>query len=226
MRFALVVGIAVALLLFAVGPSRPAAPTDTSDAAFARSLVAAINSKGVARRLALVHSKSLSCVHADGDSIFSDMFARQMKRRVPADFKWMITAVKQDEPALFSDLFDYPVPPTHRLQLDFTTGPSSSTSLIVQVAREGSRWREVLGCPKPEAIVAMRAARQARRAESDRARLLAGRVPPALRDSLLKLFAKGRRADAYRRYMESSGENLATAKEVVDVLADKAKLPR
>ena len=226
MRFAIVVGSAIVSLIFVTAPSRSAAPTETSDAAFARSLVAAINSKDVARRLALVHSKSQTCAHADGDSIFYDMFARQSKRRIPANFKWMITPVKQGEASLFSDLFDYPVTPTHRLQLDFTTGPSSSTSLVVQVAREGNRWREVLGCPKPEAIAAIRAARDARRAESARARLLAGRVSPALRDSLLKLFAKGRRADAYRKYMQSTGENLATAKEVVDLLADKAKLPR
>jgi hypothetical protein len=72
----------------------------------------------------------------------------------------------------------------------------------------------------------MQAARQARMKESERARILAERISPQLRDSVLQLFRAGRRIEAYRKYAEAAHEDLATAKEVVDLLADRARLPR
>jgi hypothetical protein len=218
--------IALALLFFAPDFCLAAPSSDDSDRAFATSIVAAINSKELGRRTALLHSKSLPCVRGDNTSIFRDIVARQARRRVPAKFHWGIVPVKKGEAPLFAELFDYPIVPTHRLQLDFDTGPTSSTTLILQIAREGTRWREVVGCPKPGTVAAMQAARQARMKETERARELAERVSPQLRDSVLQLFRAGRRIEAYRKYSVAAHEDLATAKEVVDLLADKARLPR
>jgi len=204
----------------------PASPVDDPDRLFAASVVAAINNKDLGKRMALLHSKSLACVHADGDSIYRDMFVRQARRHVPPNFHWTITPVKKGEAPLFADLFQYPVAPTHLLQLDFDTGPTSSTTLVLQIAREGARWREIVGCPKPGTVAAMRAARQARRKESEHARALAAHVSPQLRDSVLTLFRAGHRIEAYQKYAAATGEDLATAKEVVDLLADRARLPR
>ena len=220
------VAVAIALSLLAPGFSPAAPPSDNSDQAFANSLVAAINSKSVPKRLALLHSRSLKCVRADGDSIYRDMFARQARRHVPRGFHWEVVPVAKGEGPLFAELFEYPVTPTHRLQLDFATGPTSSTTLVVQLAREGARWREVVGCPKPETVVAMRAAGQARLKEAERARMLAARVAPQLRDSILQLFRTGRRVEAYRKYAEAADVDLTTAKSVVDLLADRARIPR
>ena len=55
---------------------------------------------------------------------------------------------------MFAEQFDYPVRPTHLLQIDFATGSNSSTTLLLQVVREGQEWREVVPCPRPETIAA------------------------------------------------------------------------
>ncbi len=120
---------------------------------------------------------------------------------------------------MFADHLDYPVRPTHLLQLDFETGPNSSTALVMQIASEGGRWYEVAACPKPEAMAAAEAADVERARQAEKARALAERTAPDLKDAVVKLFKEGRRVEAFKRYAEASGEDLAMAKRVVELLA-------
>jgi hypothetical protein len=215
------------LLLAGIPPARAAAPDGASgDRLFVSGVVSAINSKSVEKRVALLHSQSLACVRADNDSIYRDLFARQARRHIPPTYRFTITAVKKGEPPPFADLFQYPVIPTHVLELTFDTGPTSSTTLVLQLAREKGAWREVVGCPKPGTAALMRVAREERLRESRHAQDLAARISPSLRDSIMTMFRNGRRIEAYQAYAASSGEDLATAKQVVDLLADRAHLPR
>lgn len=219
--------LGVAIALVASGPVRSAtAPSGDSDRRFVSDLVQAINSKSIERRIALLHSKSLVCVRADGDSIYHDMFERQARRHIPSNYRSKITPVASGAGPPFGDLFTYPVLPTHVLELTFDTGPSSNTTLVLQLAGEGGRWREVVGCAKPGAVAVMRSARAERRKGAQRAQQLAARMAPGLRDSILALFRRGRRVEAYQRYSKATGEDLATSKQVVDLIADRAHLPR
>ncbi|MGE5180171.1 MAG: hypothetical protein ACM3PF_13870 [Bacteroidota bacterium] len=218
-----------ALLTVGAGTSRGAAPGAApapADRAFVNAVVAAINSGSVERRIALLHTKSLACVRSDSASVYRDLFLRQAKRHIPAGYHFTIAAVNKGEAPPFSDLFRYPVAPTHTLDLTFDTGPGSSTTLVLLLARENDRWREVVGCMKPGTAAVMRSAREQRARDTRRAQDLAAHMAPALRDSVLLLFRQGRRIDAYQKYATESGQDLATAKEVVDILADRARLPR
>jgi hypothetical protein len=219
--------LGMALALVASGSAGSAtAPSGDSDRRFVSDLVQAFNSKSIEKRIALLHSKSLPCVRADGDSIYRDMFERQARRHVPSNYRSTITPVASGAAPPFGDLFTYPVRPTHVLELTFDTGPSSSTTIVIQLAREGGGWREVIGCAKPGTVAVMRSARAERRKEAQRAQQLAARMAPGLRDSILALFRGGRRVEAYQRYSKATGEDLATSKQVVDLIADRAHLPR
>jgi hypothetical protein len=224
-RFTATVACAAALLLAGPGVARGAAPAE-ADRAFVNAVVAAINSGSVDRRIALLHTKSLACVRSDSASVYRDMFLRQARRRIPSGYHFTIEAVNKGEAPPFSDLFRYPVAPTHTLDLTFDTGPGSSTTLVLLLARENDRWREVVGCLKPGTAAVMRAARAQRARDTQRAQGLAAHMAPALRDSVLTLFRQGHRIEAYQKYAGESGEDLTTAKEVVDILADRAHLPR
>lgn len=69
-----------------------------------------------------LHPDSLRCATADKDALLDEQFARQARRPVPANVTWRLTPAPPGQP-LFADKFDYPVRPTHRLQLDFSNGP-------------------------------------------------------------------------------------------------------
>ena len=206
-----------AALLFA-GPAAVAA-TDPQAQAFVEALVAAINSKDTAKRKALLHPDSLRCA-TDQDTLLDEQYARQARRAVPANVTWSLTPAPPGLP-LFADKFDYPVRPTHRLQLDFSTGPNRSTTMVLQVARHGGAWREVRACPKQETVAAARAASQARAQHREKVERLLKNISPKLKDEVVALLKDGKRIDAVRHYRAATGEDLVTAKSVVDAIEEE-----
>ena len=205
-----------AALLFA-GPAAAAA-TDPQAQAFVEALVAAINSKDTATRKALLHPDSLRCA-TDQDTLLDEQFARQARRAVPANVTWSLTPAPPGQP-LFADKFDYPVRPTHRLQLDFSTGANRSTTMVLQVARHGGAWRQVRACPKPETVAAAKAASQARARHREKVERLLKDLSPKIKDEVVALLKDGRRIDAIKAYRAASGEDLVTAKSVVDAIEE------
>jgi hypothetical protein len=214
--------VALALLVIAVGGAA-AAQTADDGAAFVKSLVEAINSKSVAQRKALLHPTSLPCAAGEAAPLFDQILARQMREPVPANPRWSMRALPADQPLMFADTFDYPVRPTHVLQIDVEQGPTRGRTFLLQVVRDGAAWREVLPCPKPETLVEARAAAQARAKQDERVRDLAAKTAPGLRDTVVKLYEDGQRVDAFNHYARVSGEDLATAKAVVELLAGKPR---
>jgi hypothetical protein len=212
--------IACASILTAVPPSaRGADPQGL----FVQDLVAAINSKSPERRRAMLHPRSLVCANAAAGSFQDEMFSRQAERGVPAGYTWTITPVPPKQPPMFADTFDYPIHPTHLLQIDYATGPTSSTTIVLQLVYDAKQWREVTGCPKPGAIEAAREAAKIRAQQLERVQALVASVSPSLRNAVLTLVKEGRRVGAITRYASETGEDLATAKAVVDRLAAQVR---
>jgi hypothetical protein len=116
---------------------------------------------------------------------------------------------------------DYPLRPSHQLQIDFDTGPYSATSVVMLIVRDGARWYEVLPCPRPDAIAGIQAI-EAKRAEQERKveSLVAGLADP-LRAEIVALARQGRRIDAIKKYRDATGQDLTTAKQVVDLLSPR-----
>jgi ribosomal protein L7/L12 len=195
------------------------AQTDPQAAAFVKSLVDAINSKSVERRKALIHPAALVCATPGSAAMTDDMLMRQARHVVPSGYKWTMTPVPKDQPPLFSGQFDYLVLPTHVLQIDFETGPNSSTGILLQVVREGNAWREVTACPKPETVAAAKQAAKARTEQEAKVRQLVRTMAPKTRAEIAILLKEGRRIEAIKSYRAASGEDLSTAKAVVDSIA-------
>jgi hypothetical protein len=189
--------------------------------AFARLFVDAVNSKSPERRLALLHPKSKACINAQTQPFYDWIFARQSKRAIPAKYKAAAEPLAGKQSLPSDGKSDYPLRPSHQLQIDFDTGPYSSTSIVLFIVRDGARWYEVLPCPRPEAISGIPAI-EAKRAEQERKveSLVAGLTDP-LRAEIIALARQGRRIDAINKYREASGQDLTTAKEVVDLLAPR-----
>lgn len=210
-----------AMMLLAVSVDRAQPQDDDQARAFVVSVVEALNSKSLERRRALLHPKSLPCATIEPDSFYTWMVTRQFKDSVPPDYKWKITPVPSDQPLMFADKFDYPVRPTHELQLDFELAPHRGKMMLLQLVRDANRWYEMTPCPRPETMAAARAARQAEGRRAERVKALVAALPAALKTQVLDLVKAGRRIDAAKHYQAASGEDLTTAVEVVDLLAPR-----
>jgi len=144
------------VLAFAAGA---AAQNVYYDQAFARALVAAFSERTVAARAALVHPQSRPCITGDVGEWWRDSVTRWAETPVPADHEWTIMPLAADDARAAADRFDWPLAPTHALQLIMRDAPSKSRTLLVRLAKADGRWAEVVPCAKPETVKAMRAER-------------------------------------------------------------------
>lgn len=168
-----------------------------------------------------MHPQALVCATAEPDSFHHRMVTRQSKYTIPSDYKWKMTPIASDQTLMFADKFDYPVRPTHVLQLDFETGPNRSMTMILQVVHDAKRWNEVIACPKPDTIVAGRDARQAETKRAEKTSELVAKIPAQLKERVMELLKQGRRIVAIKHYQTVSGEDLTTAVEVVHLLTSQ-----
>lgn len=207
-------GVLVALLLALPG----AAARAQSDAdAFVKTLVDAINSKESAQRRALLHTDSLNCATPGKDVLLDEQFARQARFPIPGTVAWRLTAAPPGRP-MFGDRFDYPVRPTHLMQLDVKGDNNETMYVVLQLARQKGIWREVVGCPKPETVAAAQRVALARAAGPEKVNILLKAIAPQLKADVLALLKAGRRTDAINAYRDVSGVDLATATSVVEAL--------
>ena len=191
-----------------------------ADRAFANALVAAINAHTLDARAALVHPKARPCITGEVGEWWRESVLRQGRPPVPADATSKISPLSSDDARAASDRFDWPIAPTHVLQLDITDAPAKSRTLLFRLVKEGGRWVEVVPCAKPETVVAIRAARAETARRAERAKALAASTWPELRERVLALYRSGSRIDAYKLYARETGEDLTLARDVVDLLAE------
>jgi hypothetical protein len=196
-----------------VAPERPEA--------FAERFVGALRAKNSEQRIALMHPASRACINAQTQPYYDDIFSRQSKYAVTANYKVRVTPVPADGPLMFEDRLYYPLRPTHMIQIDFDTSPYSGASIILQAVYAGARWYEASPCPRPETTPAMQAAKEQRAKQAQRVESLAAQLADPLRAEVVALAKSGRRIDAINKYRDATGEDLTTAKDVVDLLVPR-----
>lgn len=210
--------IAAALVVSVAAAAHAQSPTPAADREFARSVIEAINGKSLERRKALLHPRSLACATAEATAFRDELIADQQSRNdVPPKPRWSIRP-QEPGPPIFVEMLDYPLKPTHWLDIESETGTTSVTTVSLQLVRDGNAWREVFPCPKPETIAEARAARAAQPRREARIQALLDQMPPTLKDDVLRRLRDGREIDAILYYQTATGEDLATAKDVVERL--------
>ncbi len=219
MRHRIILGLALLSPLLCIAQATDSGRPET----FAKEFVDAVNSKSTERRLSLLHPKSRVCVNVQTQPYYDWIFSRQLRQVIPAAYK-VTTKPVPGEKALVSDgRSDYPLRPTQQLQIDFETGPYSSTSIILLIVHDGTRWYEVLPCPRPETITYVKAAEAERSKQELRVRSLVAKLADPLRAEIIALARKDQRIDAIKKYRDATGEDLSTAKYVVDLLVPRER---
>ena len=193
----------------------------TEPEAFLRILVDAINSKSADKRLELVHPDSLNCTTPGQREYLEEVFARQSRFPIPGTVNWRLSGARPGRP-MFSDRFDYPIRPTHIMQLDVKGDNNETMYVVLQLARRGGHWQEIVGCPKASAVAVDRRVAIAKAGADEKAVLLVNTMSPTIKAGLVELIKQGRKTDAVRAYRDASAQDEATAKAVIELLAKQA----
>jgi hypothetical protein len=212
--------IALTLALLAA-PAGPARAQDAETRAFVARVVESINSKDLERRRVLVHLACQRCTRIAPELFYNVMVTRQARDPIPRDYTWKLDPVPASEPLMFTEQFDYPVRPTHMLQITFAPAPSSSKTLVVQLVHEGKGWFEMVPCPKPATIVKARETQGANAKRAEHVQALVSGMAAELKATLRDMVKTGSRLNAAKHYQSVSGEDLTTAVEVVEQLAPR-----
>jgi len=134
-------GLAAALALGAA-----AAQAGIDPAEFVAPYLAAVRSGDPQRLEALLHSRSRACITPRNRTLFDFKWERKLARGA-AEPVAASASPFEARPAAGTPQSDYPVAPTHRLQLEFGKAPNSHTTILL-LAQENGQWRFVEPCPE------------------------------------------------------------------------------
>jgi len=188
-------------------------PRTESLAGFVERYAKALQGRDVEPYKRLVHPRCRACINKDQDDYYELLFRGKQyltARAAEPTFKIL------PESALTG--MSYPLKPTHLIQVNLRLDEFNSKTLLVQVALDNDLWFEVISCPTPEVLRAMRAAAINERAEIVRAEALLSSLRDPLLGELTALLRQGKKVSAIMRYREISGEDLSVAKRVIELL--------
>lgn len=185
----------------------------------AKDFVKAINDKDIDARKKILHPKTAVCINPQTEPFFDWIFSRQFKYVIPADYKTKTKPYPDGELLPTDAKSNYPVHPTHIMQIDYSTGPYRSTTIMLSIVKEGQRWYEVLPCPEPEAVSMAQSSEAKNREREARAKVLATELQEPLRTEIISLAREGHLIDAIKKYAAATGADLTLAKSVVELLA-------
>jgi hypothetical protein len=220
-RFAL--GLVVSLLPLTAGfawAQGSEVPIHASHRIFVAEYVAAVNARDTERFRRLVHPKSLACITDANRDFYDEWVARAFRHTLPDTYR--LTSVKtvppNTPPIVPPGMALDPVAPTHQIQIDVQTAPYRFVVILLQVTQSAGAWLQVMPCPTGEGLAAFRAAKKKRAAQDARVKALTAALADPLRAEILALVKAGKKIDAVKRYQVASGEDLTTAKDVVEAL--------
>jgi hypothetical protein len=191
---------------------------------FANDYVAAVQSKNNAKVFALLHPADRSCVNAKSRSFF-DYVATQQMTDFPSGKYDKLTVTPEapkSKPMIWGFVpekdFPYPVMPTYKVQIDFTTSTGLFTDLLETAESNGSFYW-VTACPTAAGLQFMRTAQEQGARQQARAKKLAAAVHDPLLSKLKALLAAQDKIGAITAYRKATGVDMTTAVNVIDIIA-------
>lgn len=193
-----------------------------SQKVFVERYVQALQDRDFEKYKPLIHPKCLACYSKDNEDFHRDTFQRRLWPthwpKVQDIRAKLNQTLPQSTPLAKEQELGCPVRPTHVIQLDFSAGEFKGKSILVNVALDNGSWFEVFGCPSPETLQKFRVAKMQKDAEVARAETLFSSLKDPLLSDLKALLKQGKKVTAIGKYRDASGEELSTAKRVIELL--------
>lgn len=146
--------------------------------------LAARNAKDVPRLKSLLHRKSLECITAENKNFYDDRTTQLLNEdRVPTDYESKITPIRGMDELPWKGYFEFPVRPSHQIEIKYSLGEDSGI-IVLAVVHESGRWYEVDPCATKETLKNYREGEASRRAQAEKAKALVAAIKePCARNS-------------------------------------------
>ena len=226
MRTQWMAAIPIGLLLAACDrPEQSAARTSvesanapTSEDAFAKAFVSAVNARDASKLKALMHSKCRAAITDANRGFFDEMLQGDLDLEIPADYSLTVTPIAPDDPLPFAQMVTYPARPTHTVQIGYEKSDNKGVTIIRWVVVEESGWWLCQPIPTAEAMAKRREMKNENRLRQARAAKLKAELKDPLLAELKDFLKQGQTIQAVKHYRAASGEGLALAKDVVELI--------
>jgi len=191
---------------------------------FTNYYVGAVQSKDVAKVMALLHPADRACVNAKSRSYFEYIATQQMSDFPGGKYdKLSVTPeTPKSKPMIWGFVpekdFPYPVMPQYKVQLDYTTPTGLFTDLLETAESNGSFYW-VTACPTAAGLQFMRTTQEQGARQQSRAKKLAAAVRDPLLSKIKALLAAQDKIGAITAYRKATGADLTTAVNVIDIIA-------
>lgn len=182
---------------------------------FVEEYIKAINSSDIDNQKKLIHPKCLACITPENKEFFDDLFLSHLNQSISSEYKAYIKKINPDENLPFSEYFTYPVLPTHLIQISDELGRKN---LMIFVINQDGRYFHILPCPKPEFPQKYREGKIEKENHKNKVKKLFLELKDPLRSELEDLLNRGEKIQAMKKYCSETGESLAIAKGIVELL--------
>jgi hypothetical protein len=191
---------------------------------FANAYVAAVQSKNTGKVMTLLHPTDRACVNARSRSFFDYIVTQQMTDFPSGKYdRLSVTPLtSKDKPMIWGFVpekdFPYPVMPSYKVQLDYTTSGGLFTDLL-ETAKSGDTYYWVTACPTRAGLQFVRTTQEQGARQQARAKQLVSAVRDPLLAKIKALLAAQDKIGAITAYRKATGADLTTAVDVIDIIA-------
>ena len=187
---------------------------------FAQEWIKSNNSHDVESFKKLIHPECFKRITPQNQDYYDDWISRTLKYQIPENYTVSISAIPTEEQGVgMEGLLNYPLKPTHKIQIDFDRKKYSSVTMVREVVQEGDRWFFVIAEPTDQALVKFREKKEIEQKETLEAKQIAKDLDPKLLKELEDLIIqKGDKIHASKKLSEAKNISLSLAMKILQEL--------
>ncbi len=196
-------------------PAVHAAEIPADIKSFVQEWITSNNSHNVEGFKKLIHPECLKKITARNQDYYDELISRTLKYQIPENYTVHVSAIPMEEQGKGMDgLLNYPINPTHRIQIDFDRKKYSSVTMMREVLKEGDRWFFVFADPTEQALIKFREKKELEQKEILEAKQIAKDLDPKLRKELEDLIIQKGKVSAFKKFSEAKNISLDLAMKV------------
>lgn len=180
--------------------------------------VAANNAQDAGVMNALLHPKSLACITPENRDFYDRADAVSMRQPIPADYKFTDTVLMGKDVPPLNGYATFPLPPTHQIQIEYTSGAENSGTVMMWLVGENGRWYKDDPCVNADIVKQFHDDLPNIKAREQATKDLVAQIQEPLLSELKSLLKEGKGATASKRYGAATGKDGDTSLAVIEEL--------